>query len=159
ADLANVALVLVNGNATPPAEYFFNGSTTDATKRIRLTQALVPGNSLPPNGMVVVAPAALTSPVPPGVFSITVVPGSGGWIQNGGSATASSDGIALFDLAANLIIDGLAYEGPVNGATLVGITGTFDLTEGTSTTAAPQDPGTANQSLVRRGPNARDTQD
>jgi cysteine-rich repeat protein len=156
ADVTNIALVLMNGGVTPPAEYFFDGSTgaANVAKRIKLVSALVPGNSLPPGTAIVVAPAGLVATLPAGVFSITVVPPSAGFIQNG-----APDAIALFDLAAHQIVDGLAYEGPVNGAVIQGETGTFNFTEGTSTATSPLDPGTGLQSLVRRGPNARDTQD
>jgi cysteine-rich repeat protein len=130
-DLTGVALVLINGGTTTPSEYFFDGSTSAASvsKRIVLTAASVPGNTLPVGGMIVVAPAGqFTAPgFPAGVFKITVAPPVAGWLQNG-----SPDAIALMALgAAPVVIDAFSYEGTTAPAAIVGLTGTWPVTEGT----------------------------
>jgi cysteine-rich repeat protein len=143
ADLSTVALVLVNGNAVPPAEY----------NRFVLTDAAVPGDALPPGGMIVVGVAGLVATLPPSVYSITdTAPPVAGWLQNG-----TPDAIGLFDVASSTVIDALGYEGVVTGATVVGAPGTYLFTEGTSTSTAPRDDGSADESLAR-GPDGRDTQ-
>jgi cysteine-rich repeat protein len=158
ANLTGVAFVLMNGGGTTPAEYFFDGSTgaANVAKRILLTSAGVPGNALPPGGYIVIGPAGLTALVPPGVFTITIVPGASGWIQNG-----SPDAVGLFDVISSTMIDSLAYEGPVSG-NIIGVTGPVTFTEGTSSVTAPADPqltAQPEQSLVRSGPNGKDTND
>ncbi|HEY5920036.1 MAG TPA: DUF4215 domain-containing protein, partial [Kofleriaceae bacterium] len=153
ADVTNVALILMNGGTS--SEYFFDGSggAANVGKRIALATAAVPANMLAPGGMIVVGPAGLTGTLPGGVFSITVLPGMTGFIQNG-----APDAIGLYDLVAARMLDSLAYEGAVTG-TIVNVTDPVVFTEGTSSATAPLDTSLANESLSRRNPNARDTQD
>jgi cysteine-rich repeat protein len=153
ADLTNVALVLING--ATPVEYFFDGTggTANVSKRIMLTSASVPGNSLPPGGIIVAAPAGqfAVAGFPAAAFKITIVPGSGGWLQNG-----NPDDVVLMNVGATpAVIDAYSYEGTTANSPVVGLTGTFVVTEGTTNLTC--DNGVA--SGMSRFPNGKDTQD
>ncbi|MEO8700603.1 MAG: Ig-like domain-containing protein, partial [Kofleriaceae bacterium] len=150
ADLTNIAVILENGSSN--AEYFFDGTSGAANvgKRLLLSSAAVPASSLAPNGVVVIGPGGLVATLPVGVFNITIVPGSGGFIQNG-----SPDAVGLFDLASSTMMDALSYEGAITAGTIIGVTGTFSFTEGTNN--ATGDTGADNSSL-QRSPNGQDAQ-
>ena len=161
ANVTDIALVLINNSASPGTEYFFDGTSgmTNIAKRIRLNTAAVPGNLLAPGGMIVVGPMGLTDPLPASVFRITVVPAAAGMLQNGGSGMSpSADSVMLFNVATNLMVDTLLYEGTTASGVILSA-GTFPVNEGnghlageTAVTAGP------NESL-QRFPNGRDLGD
>jgi len=77
---------------------------------------------------------------------------AGGHLRVDVEAQNGPDGVALVDTGANALLDALSYEGEIRAASIGG--STFDLVEGTPTTAADSnaDPG----SLVRL-PDGADT--
>jgi hypothetical protein len=133
--LAGLALILVNG--TNGAEY----------SRVDLGQA---GPSLAAGGYLVVGTAVAVAATPQGTLTIELASSSNN-AQNG-----APDGVALVDTVQAILIDAVSYEGSISAAQLDGIPGTFDLVEGTATTAA--DSGTLTGALVRL-PNGVDTDD
>lgn len=135
--LTNLAVVLVNGNATPSPEY----------QRYPLLMA---GASLPAGGYLVIRNTTVT--VPAGVLTMT---GTGDFIQNG-----NPDGIALIDTSTNTVIDALSYQNTstlsVTMASIMGFTGTVSLVEGTA--LAPSVVDTADDlNSLSRVPNGTDT--
>jgi cysteine-rich repeat protein len=151
ADLTAVALVLINAAGASPTEYFFDSSTgaANVAKRVQLTSAGVPGNSLPPGGFIVVSVAGLTTPL--GVYRINVVAPAAGFIQNG-----SPDVVALVRFGpSTVVLDGFSYEGSTAAAAFTGVAGTFAVTEGAG--HAGSDPGATITDCVARVPNGRDT--
>jgi cysteine-rich repeat protein len=151
ADLTAVALVLINASGASPTEYFFDSSTgaANVAKRVQLTSAGVPGNSLPPGGFIVVSVAGLTTPL--GVYRINVVAPAAGFIQNG-----SPDAVALVRFGpSTVVLDGFSYEGSTAAAAFTGVAGTFAVTEGAG--HAGSDPGATITDCVARVPNGRDT--
>jgi hypothetical protein len=134
-DLAGVALILVNGLSS--FEY----------ARVELADA---GPSLPAGEYLVVGTSDVLTSLPPGTLSVTF-PSSSNNIQNG-----SPDGIALFDTSATMLLDAISYEGSITAAQLDGIPGTYNLVEGTPTSAA--DSNSTDGSLARF-PNGSDTDD
>jgi hypothetical protein len=76
---------------------------------------------------------------------------SGGTVQNG-----APDGIALVDTINATLIDALSYEGSMTAVTITGVAGTFNLVEGTATSAADATPFT--NSMIRF-PNGSDSND
>ena len=155
ADLVGIAMILFNANVATPTEYFPDGSVgiANIAKRVMLTTAGLPGNLLPPGGIIVVAPAGLV--VPGSAAKITIAPGSGGWLQNG-----APDAIGLYNLtvpATPVLVDGLSYEGNSGNAQILGASGTTPVTEGTGHAGDPAPTGGPYEGLSRV-PNARDTQ-
>lgn len=129
--LAGIEVRLINGATS--AEY-------DAYPLSLAGATLAPGQFLViASPGVTVAPGALT--IPTNVATNVV--------QNG-----APDGIALFDLSSNQMVDALSYEGAINAAVLTGISGTWDLVEGTAFTGA--DSNAVDATLVRL-PNGTDT--
>jgi hypothetical protein len=104
--LANIAIVLVNGNGN--VEY----------ARHSLAGA---GSTLAAGQYLLVRNASVSAP--PGVLTIDV---AGDFVQNG------PDGIALIDSASNTLIDALSYEGSLTSATITGFPGPVSLVEGTA---------------------------
>lgn len=134
--LANVALVLINGN---------NGDAyPTATSILDLSSQ----GSIPAMGYLVVAGSTLAVPG-------TAMKFDPGWttdaVQNG-----SPDGLALVDTSTNTLIDALSYEGSVTAADVPGIANPVSLVEGTVLASATADSNTAVGSLCR-SPNGRDT--
>lgn len=127
--LTNLAVVAVNGGNN--SEY----------ARFPLSSA---GASIPAGGYLVIRNSTVT--VPSGVLFINV---SGDFLQNG-----SPDGLALVDTSTGQLIDALSYEGSMTMVTITGLTGTFNLVEGTAFTGA--DTNDDLNSLARR-PNGADT--
>ncbi len=113
-DLANLALVLVNGSTS--LEYM----------RITLSDA---GPILNPGQYLVIGPAAVVSALPPGVLSITFA-GAENQVQNG-----APDGLALIDTVQATVFDALSYEGSITAAVITGFAAPVTLVEGTATTA------------------------
>jgi len=130
--LAGKALVLVNG-----------GTGTEYG-RIDLSA----GGSLAAGQYLVVVPPGQAGAFPIGVLVILFA-GAQDNMQNG-----PSDGVALVDTAAGTLLDALSYEGSILGATISGLTGTFDLAEGPATPAAD---GNAIPGSLSRFPNGVDT--
>lgn len=152
ADVTSVALVLLNGGGASTTEYFFDGTTgmSNIAKRIALSGAGVPGNLLAPGQMIVIGPAGLTSTVPSGVFTITVVPAAAGMIQNG-----APDAVTLFNVVTNSVVDTVSYEGNSPAATILGAPGTYTVTEVAGAPADPAGTGAPNES-IQRHPNGTD---
>jgi hypothetical protein len=121
---------------------FVNGSNGQEYRRIPL------GGTLSPGGYLVVASNDVV--VDPGAAVIRF-PLAADSIQNG-----APDGIALFDLAGQLLLDALSYEGSLTAATFTGVPGTWSLVEGQAALAA--DSAVAPGSLSRV-PNGADTND
>ncbi len=133
-DLANLALVLINGgNKT---EYFVSGSS-----RIALSAA---GTKLAAGQYLVIGQAAVVNALPANVLKISYT----GQIQNG-----NPDAIGILDTAQNVLLDSLSYGGAVNGVTLGGKS--FDFQEGVGATTALVDSGGVVGSLART-PNGKD---
>lgn len=109
-NLNGVSLLLVNGNATPPAVY---SPSTDLS-----------GNTIPAGGYLVVGQANVT--VAPGATKVTFA----GGVQNGGGPgiAAPGDAVALFDTTEHILLDAVSYEAPVLMATISGAS--YDLYEG-----------------------------
>ncbi len=113
--LANLALILVNGGATLPAEY----------RRVLLG----PAGTIPAGGYLVIA----TTAVAVQGSGVRYTPPVSQWpvldaVQNG-----APDGMLLVNTATFSVIDRLSYEGSVT-VTLPGF-GTVNLVEGAATTA------------------------
>lgn len=123
-NLAGLAIVALNGNGG--AEY----------GRYPLSGTLAAGAYL------VLGNAGVT--VPNGV-AFETLPANG--LQNG-----APDGVALIDTNMGVVIDALSYEGAMTAVTIMGITGTVNLVEGTAATAI--DPGAGS---LARLPNGVDT--
>jgi hypothetical protein len=130
--LAGKAVVLVNGNG---------GAVYD-------TIDLSPAGMIPAGGYLVIAGANVTVPAP----AIKLDPG---WLQDK-IQNGAPDGIALIDTTTHVLIDALAYEGPMTGITLPGFPAAVSLVEGTALPAATADSNTAIGSLCR-SPNGKDT--
>lgn len=120
--LADLAVVLVNGGTN--LEY----------ARFNLAAA---ASTLPAGGLLVIRNATVA--VPPGTPVIDV---AGDFMQNGGP-----DAVALVNTATQTVIDALSYEGNLTAAVITGFTGTFNLVEGTATTAV--DSNAITMSLAR----------
>jgi cysteine-rich repeat protein len=148
ANLTDVALVLINAGTL--AEYFFDSSigSANVAKRILLTGAALPGNSLPVGGYLVITSANVV--LPPTAFRYNVLSTSGS-LQNG-----NPDAVVLFRLGASpAVIDALSYEGTTSPSAINGVTGTWSVTEGSGHPSL--DAATGAESLCRI-PNGRDTQ-
>ena len=130
--LANVALVLVNG--VGGAEYL----------RIDLSGA----GTLAPGAFLVVANAAVTLPA-----GVARLPLANNTVQNG-----APDGVLLLDTSTGTVIDALSYEGSITAATLMGVTGTRSLVEGTPLATSAADNNATPASLCRL-PDGTDTND
>jgi hypothetical protein len=127
--LTGMTLVFVNGGSAPPAEY--------GAPRVDLSTL----TELAPGQYLLVGPAAVLDGVDsPNVKELTFTRA----IQNG-----NPDAVGLFNTVTGTMVDSLAYGGPVLGATLTGITGTFNLQEGTDATTNLRDSNTAEGSLSR----------
>lgn len=135
ANLAGLALVLVNGNDN--AEY----------RRVDLGAA----GTLPAGGYLVVHAGAL--PLPAGTLSLTFPGCSDGCIQNG-----APDGVALIDSASHTLIDALSYEGGIAAAAIGGFAAPVSLVEGTPLSVGVADSNSVDGSLIRN-PNGTDTDD
>jgi cysteine-rich repeat protein len=134
--LAGLTLVFVNGGTTPPAEY--------GSPRVELSSL----GELGPGQYLLVGPAAVLDEVDsPNVKELLFTRA----IQNG-----NPDAVGIFNTATGTMVDSLSYGGAVMGATLTGITGAFDLQEGTDATTNLKDSNTAEGSLSRII-NGRDT--
>lgn len=134
--LTNLALILVNGGASPPTDY----------ARILLD----PAGTITAGGYLVITTAMVTVPAP----AVRYIPPTAQWpatnaVQNGGP-----DGMLLVNLSTSTIIDRLSYEGSITNASISGF-GTITLVEGTMTTATDID-GAAARSIARF-PNGTDT--
>ncbi len=127
--LTGLTLVFVNGGSSPPAEY--------GSPRVDLSTL----TELAPGQYLLVGPAAVLDGVDsPNVKELPFTRA----IQNG-----NPDAVGLFDTATGTMVDSLSYGGAVNGATLTGITGTFNLQEGADATTNLRDSNTAEGSLAR----------
>ena len=128
--LANVALVLINGNGD--VEY----SRTDLSGE----------GTLAAGGYLVVGDAGVT--VPGGVPLVLI---DGGSVQNG------PDGIALVNTLTEEVYDVLSYEGAgITAAQITGFGNTVNLVEGNVATAVDVNTGVAS---MARLPNGSDTND
>jgi hypothetical protein len=125
-DLANYAVVLVNGSSSPGATY--------------RSIPLGPGMLLP-GAFVVVANA--TVPLPAGVQRVTF-PAAMDNIQNG-----APDGLALVNTMTGTLVDALSYEGAIRTANVTGVTGLQSLVEGTMLPTSVADSNTVNGALAR----------
>jgi hypothetical protein len=121
---------------------FINGGGGVEYGRVMLSPGV---ETLPPGEHLVVGSSNVN--VPPGTLQVFVQFAFS--IQNG-----SPDGIALFDLVNNTLIDALSYGGQVTAAAITGVPGTYNLVEGTAASAV--DSGGSPGSLVRL-PNGTDT--
>jgi hypothetical protein len=125
-DLANYAVVLVNGSSTPGTTY----------RSIPLgTGMLLPG------AFIVVANTTVT--LPAGVQRVPF-PAMTDNIQNG-----APDGIALVNTMAGTLVDALSYEGAIRMATVTGVAGPQSLVEGTVLPTSVADSNTAQGSFGR----------
>jgi hypothetical protein len=132
-DLANLALVLVNGSPAVNAEY----------KRIPLAPAGVLAA-----GQYLVVGSTSVSALPP-ALKIDFALASNN-VENG-----SPDALGILDLTTNTLVDALSYEGSVLGASVMGA-GTLDFVEGVVLDPSIADSNTIPGSLCR-SPNGVDT--
>src|SRR6266850_1674191 len=132
-DLSTLALVLVNGQNS--LEY----------RRANLSDA---GPVLVPGAFLVIGSAGVLAALPPGTLAIQIPNNT---VQNG-----APDGIALFDIRTNTLIDALSYEGSIMAATINGAPGTYSLVEGTALSVTVADSNASAASLIR-SPNGNDT--
>lgn len=123
-----------------------NGSNNLSYQLLDLTTL----GSLLPGEYLVVGQAGALALVPGGTKTLLLPVVSGGTIQNG-----SPDGIALVDTINATLIDALSYEGSMTSASITPV-GTFNLVEGTATSAADATPFT--NSMIRF-PNGSDSND
>lgn len=135
ANLAGLALVLVNGNDNN--EY----------RRVDLGAA----GTLPAGGYLVVHDGAVS--LPAGALSLNFANCTDTCIQNG-----APDGVALIDTASHTLIDALSYEGGIVAAGIGGFAAPVSLVEGTPLNATVADSNTTSGSLIRH-PNGSDTDD
>ncbi|HVV88776.1 MAG TPA: thrombospondin type 3 repeat-containing protein [Kofleriaceae bacterium] len=144
ASLAGKALVLLNGNTLPAAEYH----------RIALDTAGNPAGMLPAGGYLVIGAAAVT----PMGGGIKFTPPVADWPATDAFQNGPTDGLALIDVPSSTVIDKLVYEAttmPIM-ATITGFPAAVDLVEGTFLPAAKADSNAAAGSLSRL-PNGTDT--
>ncbi|WP_160174542.1 amidohydrolase family protein [Archangium violaceum] len=137
--LADLAIVLVNGS--------------NNTEYLKADLASV-GELGPGEYLVIGSAAFLETVTASGVKKLAIVSQSGAAtdiIQNG-----SPDAVAIYDKAADAIVDSLAYEGDMKQCTINGSAKKFDLMEGTKVTTSLIDPGNKEGSLSRI-PNAQDS--
>jgi cysteine-rich repeat protein len=128
--LANLVLVLVNGNNS--TEYL----------RVNLADA---GSELGAGKYLVFGTATLLSTVTDSsVLKITASADS--LVQNG-----APDGLAIYDTAADKLVDSLSYEGDMRSVTLNQTTTKFSLTEGAGSTATLVDAGAGSLSRIPNG--------
>lgn len=119
---------------------FINGSNSSDYATVDLSGTLAAGEYL------VIGNAAVQAMLPAGTTFIMVGDSS---MQNG-----APDGVALVDTVQQTLIDGLSYEGAINGVQVTGFAETFDLVAGTMT--AVVDNGAQS---IARVPNGSDTGD
>jgi hypothetical protein len=129
-DLTNLAVVLVDG------------ATNTEYDRIALADA---ATTLKGGGSLLIANSAVA--VPAGVPTISK--GTADWIQNG-----APDGIALVDTLHQTLLDALSYGGSITFGQITGFPGTYNLVEGSPTSAV--DSNTVVGSLTR-SPDGKDT--
>lgn len=132
--LNGIKLALINGAPSSHASYLVYDLTAGGT--------LNPGQYLVVSSVNVVAAG--------GAIQLFFA-GNQDQIQNG-----SPDGIALID-STGLLLDALSYEGSMTAETITGFPGTYNLVEGTPTTAAEVSP-VFTGALVRF-PNGSDSND
>ena len=135
ADLADIALLLVDGNSNTVY------STIDLTTG---------GSTLPGGGYLVAGSADVLSGIDPPSANLLHILMPNAFIQNGGS---NPDGMALVNTADESILDVLSYEGSITAADL-GFANPVSLVEGTATTAVDID-----ESALSRIPNGQDSDD
>ncbi len=135
ANLAGVALVLVNGNSDN--EY----------RRVDLGAA----GTLVPGAYLVVQDGSLT--LPAGTQTLGFANCTEACIMNG-----APGGVALVDTSHQVLIDTLSYEGAINAAVIGGFPSSVNLVEGTALSSTIADSNTAAASLAR-SPNGSDTDD
>ncbi|HUQ02000.1 MAG TPA: Ig-like domain-containing protein [Kofleriaceae bacterium] len=160
ADLTNIALILMNNSSSPGTEYWFDSLTGAGgiAKRIRLNAAGVPGNALPPGGIIVVTSTGLGA-LPAGVFRMNFTVPSGGLFQNGATSPVTPDSIGLFNVATNTMVDSLLYEGASGTGNIFNATGgPFTFNEGAGHPTGDPAPAGATFESLQRFPNGRDTQ-
>jgi hypothetical protein len=133
--LAGISLALVNGS-------------NNASYQVLDLSSL---GSLVPGEYLVVGQAGALAQVLGGTKTLLLPVVSGGTVQNG-----APDGIALVDTINATLIDALSYEGSMTAVTITGVAGTFNLVEGTATSAADATPFT--NSMIRF-PNGSDSND
>ncbi len=131
--LSGIKLFLVNGSNN------LNYTTIDLTS----------GGSLAAGGYLVIANTATLGTINATVEIAFV--GANDQIQNG-----APDGLALVNTNTNTLIDAFSYEGSMTAVTLTGLTGTFNLVEGTVLATATADSNTTIGALIRT-PNGTDT--
>jgi|GEM_PF-6933162 len=132
-DLTGLVLILVNGG------------TGEEYRRYDLADA---GASLPAGAYLVVGSPNVLSALPPGTLSIPFGSNSN-TVQNG-----APDGVALFDTSGSGLVDALSYEGSISAAQFDGQPGSYNLVEGTPTTARDSN---ADDGSLSRSPNGNDT--
>lgn len=111
---------------------FVNGANGAEYRRVELGAA---GAMLPSGEYLVVA------------MDGVAVPGGVAVVRDARSAQNGPDGVALVDTASGVILDALAYEGPLDAAMIDGVAGAHDLVHGTGSTS--EDSETADGSLSR----------
>lgn len=136
-------LELYNGGGVPvdlgPLQLVFvTGSTSTVYNTIDLTGSLAAGAYLVVANTGVTVPASATR---------IDIPSNG--IQNG-----APDAIALYNTVTMMVEDAISYEGSITAATLP--SGSFNLVEGTATTAEDNN---ATIASIARIPNGADTDD
>jgi len=135
-DLTGLAVVLINGSATPS---------------IYRTYAL--SGSLPGRAYLVLATPTVT--VPAGTL-VAPLAGARDNVQNGGTtATDPGDAIALIDTATGTVLDALSYESAITAPVVMGGPA-VSLVAGRRTTAADSN---TREGAVARIPNGADTGD
>ena len=135
-DLANVAVVLVNGNGNVQYERY----------------PLASAGALPAGGYLVVGPAGL--PIAPGAILVTPTQ----WKAQDNIQNGAPDGVALVIVPPGTptLLDALSYEGSITAATLPDFTATVNLVEGTALAVTTADSQTVLGSLCRV-PNGSDS--
>jgi hypothetical protein len=135
--LEGVVLVFVNGAASQLKEY----------ARVNLSSA----GSLAPGQYLVVGSALVLDALNSPNVKELAIPATG--IQNG-----NPDAVVLFDLTQGRVIDSLSYGGAVSGASITGVTGTFNLQEGEASTVGVVDTVYTDKEVsLARSPDSVDT--
>jgi hypothetical protein len=133
-DCVGIALVLINGGATPGVEY----------ARINLD----PVGDLAAGSCLVIAGSNVTVPSP----GLRYTPP--GWESSNRIQNGPHDAVMLFDTIGQRILDTVTYAGVLHRALIAGCSAELDATEGSA--GAPADSNTVAGSIGRT-PNATDT--
>ncbi len=135
--LAGLALVFVNGSASPAAEY----------QRVALSGTLASHAFL-----VIGSPAVVSTPAPTPLPGCTTT--CSNKIQNG-----PRDAVLVLDTASGVVLDSIGWGGKCATATLTGVTGTPACSEGSPLAATDEDTDAASTGSICRKVDGVDTDD